>query len=277
MNFVEFNTLKLEYKRYGNGSKAIFAFHGFGRHAIDFKIFQPYLKNDYTIYAFNLFHHGKSQYPKDRIEKNTLRKEEWLTIIEKALYELKIDKVTLMGYSLGGKLCLQLIELMPERIEHVLLYAPDGIKKNFWYHFASNTALGQNGYRFMLKNPQIFFSSVSFLKKTGIINEKIRKFAVNNMDSAKKRKLVYTVWLTFKATNPNIQKVASNIQTYHITVDQFFGKYDRVIPPKLGVYFSRLIGQTEGLHILEKGHALITKDVAEKTASLLLTSNKKRC
>ena len=277
MNFVEHNALKLEYKHYGNGSKVIFAFHGFGRHAIDFKVFQPQLENNYTIYAFNLFHHGKSQYPKDRVDKNTLRKEEWLAIIEKALNQLQIDKITLMGYSLGGKLCLQLVELMPQRIEHILLYAPDGIKKNFWYYFASNTALGQKGYRFMLKNPQLFFKTVSFLKKTRVINEKIRKFAINNMDSAKKRELVYTVWLTFKETNPNIKKVASNIQEYNIAVDQFFGRYDRVIPLKLGIYFARLIDQRESLHVLEKGHSLLTADVAEKTASVLLIPNKKRC
>ena len=251
-NFLEYGDLKLEYTVFGTGNTPLLAFHGFGRHANDFEVFEELYGKKYTIYAFNLFHHGKSKYPDERVEQNTFTKHEFRGLFSKFFIDLKVEKAAFMGYSLGGKIALMFTEIFPEKVESLWLFAPDGIKKNIWYFIASNTVIGRSVYKYFLENPTLFFKMVNGMHKTKLINDKIKKFAMNNMDEKEKRELVYKVWLTFKDTNPNMKLAIQNIKKFNIPVYQFFGKNDKVIKPKLGDWFSKKIGQEQNLLLLKR-------------------------
>tara|TARA_R110002050_G_scaffold109799_1_gene221291 strand:- start:2182 stop:3006 length:825 start_codon:yes stop_codon:yes gene_type:complete len=256
--YIELGNLKCEYLTFGTGKIPLLAFHGFGRHASDFKVFEELFGHKYTIYAINLFHHGNSQYPANRIEQNTFTKHEFQEMFRVFFESKNIEKAAIMGYSLGGKIALMFTEIFPEKVESLWLFAPDGIKKNFWYFVASNTFIGRNVYKYFLENPNLFFSMVNGMHKTKLINDKIKKFAMNNMDEKEKRELVYKVWLTFKDTNPNMRIAIQNINKFNIPVYQFFGKNDKVIKPKLGDWLSSKINQKQNFHVLEAGHAILT-------------------
>ena len=256
--FISHNNLKLEYITFGTGAIPLFAFHGFGRHAEDYLVFEELLRSKYTIYSFNLFHHGRSQYPDERIRSNTFTKNEFKTLFTNFIKEIGADKFAVMGYSLGGKIALMFTEIFPKQIEALWLFAPDGIKMNIWYLIASKTSVGRSVYRYFLENPGLFFSMVNGLHRTKLINDKIKKFALNNMDEKSKRELVYKVWLTFKDTNPNMSLCIHNIKEQQIPVYQFFGKNDKVIKPQLGDWFSQKIDQKENYHVMPAGHTLLT-------------------
>ncbi|MGB0880854.1 MAG: alpha/beta hydrolase [Polaribacter sp.] len=257
-HYIKHNNLELEYYKYGSGSIPLLAFHGFGRHAQDYQVFEELFGSKYTIYAFNLFHHGKSKYPSERVESNTFTKTEFTNLFKGFFSQFPNEKFGIMGYSLGGKIALMFTEIFPSQVESLWLFAPDGIKLNFWYIVASKTAMGRGVYKYFLENPGLFFSMVNGLHKTKLINDKLKKFAMNNMDEKEKRELVYTVWLTFKDTNPKMNQVIANIKKHEIPVFQFFGKNDKVIKPKLGSWFSNKINQTENYHVLQAGHNLLT-------------------
>ncbi len=263
--FLELGNTKLEYFVFGTGKIPLLAFHGFGRHANDFIVFENSFGKKYTLYAFNLFHHGGSQYPEDRVEQDTFTKHEFKEMFTHFFTDKQISKAGIMGYSLGGKIALMFTEIFPEKVESLWLFAPDGIKKNFWYFIASNTWIGRSVYKYFLDNPYLFFSMVNGMHKTKLINDKIKKFAMNNMDKKEKRELVYKVWLTFKDTNPNMRLCIQNIKNLNIPVYQFFGKNDKVIKPALGDWFSKKIDQENNFHILQAGHILLT----EKTANYI--------
>ncbi len=262
-NFLTYNDLTLAFKKFGTGPKVALAFHGFGQSSDEFRIFKPILGNEYTIFSFDLFHHGKSAFPENRIEKDTFTKAELKAIFDLFFEQNPCTRTLVIGYSLGGKISLIMVELFPTKIKRLWLFAPDGIKKNFWYHFASNTFVGNRIYKHFLRNPDLFFTMVDSLHKAGLINEKLKKFAFNNMDDAEKRELVYKVWSTFKKVNPDIRKVASLIRENNIAVCQYFGKYDKVIKPGLGKWFAKKIGQENRLFILEAGHVLLTEKTVD--------------
>lgn len=266
--FVTSGELKLEYITFGTGPTPLLAFHGFGRHAKDFAVFEELYGKKYTIYAFNLFHHGESEYPQERVEQNTFTKHEFRALFSSLFASNNIDKMAVMGYSLGGKIALMFTEIFPEKVESLWIFAPDGIKKNIWYFIASNTMIGRSIYKYFLENPQLFFSMVNGMHRTKLINDKIKKFAMNNMDEKEKRELVYKVWLTFKDTNPNMNMCIQNIRKFNIPVYQFFGKNDKVIQPKLGDWFSKKIGQEENYHILQAGHLLLTSKTVKYITGL---------
>lgn len=261
--FFTYNELSLEYIQFGSGPIPLLAFHGFGRHASDFEVFEQEFSKKYTIYAFNLFHHGNSIYPEHRIEHDSVSKTELKALFQNFLNEKSIETFSVMGYSLGGKIALMFPEFFPNELKEVWLFAPDGVKMNFWYFVASKTFIGRKIYKYFLNHPQLFYSMVDNLNSVGVLNDKLKKFALNNMNEKEKRELVYRVWLTFKETNPNMNVVIRNILNQNIQVYQYFGKNDKVITPNLGRWFSAKINQKENYHVLRMGHNLLNNKTVE--------------
>lgn len=251
-----YKNYQLEFLQFGEGPKVILAFHGFGRKAEDFLLFEKLLHTEYTVYSFNFFHHGNSVYPKNRIEKDTLKKEELWGIIHSFLQAQKIERFSLMGYSMGGKICLSLIENFASQIDELFLFAPDGIKINFWYKFTSKNRIGNLIYKRILYHPTNFFRFLKFLKRIRLITDKMHRFVMYNLETEEKRKLVFTVWMTLRLIEPKPRKCAQLIQNNKIQCGLFFGKYDQIIKVKTGKWFSELIQQKESLHIVECGHNL---------------------
>src|SRR5260370_41963530 len=107
-NFVSFQGL-WEYEVFGNGSEILLAFHGFANHPSDFKVFEPALGTKFKIISFHLPYHGPV--PSDLSGKEISYSKEDLKQLFKKFFALNsIKNFSLMGYSLGGKIALQLME-----------------------------------------------------------------------------------------------------------------------------------------------------------------------
>ena len=260
----------IEYFVYGTGNKILLAFHGFNNHAEDFKVFGNTFGNEYTIVAINLFFHGQSQAQNHIVEKGF------------SIYDLKnlfdeiadlfpAEKYSLMGYSLGGRIVLKLIEIYPEKIEKIILLAPDGIRISIMYRFLTQTFPGNRLLKRVVDNPSIFFSLAGFLRKTGLLGEKKYQFTLGNYDSKTKRQKVYQVWMVLRKIISKKSEVKNAIRKNNLPVALFFGEYDLIIPPSIGKKFQKGMGKYMSLHILKSGHKLLKEDIVKEIYSRLMT------
>ncbi|MFZ6051068.1 alpha/beta fold hydrolase [Halocola ammonii] len=254
---VSHKDLKLEYITRGEGSQIILAFHGFGRKAEDFLLFEPLLRPDQKLVSVNIFQHGESRFPEHRIERDPVNDKEWSDLISKILEREKAESYWVMGYSLGGKLALQTSLTMAFKPKGILLFAPDGIKINKLYSFTSKTTAGRAIYKQVLKRPKPFFKLADLLKFLRIISDKIHRFVNFHMDTHQKRRLVYDTWLIFRNFEPNLREVALTVEKYEMTVHMLFGKYDKIIPPAHGEKMAEILKNPKSLHVLESGHLLL--------------------
>ncbi len=262
MKYITHNGLRLGYKQFGEGKKIVLAFHGFGQNASVFSFLTPIVGSDCTLVSVSLFHHESSFFPENRIENEPLRKEEWQVLITELINRFTRDKVLLMGYSIGGKMCLTLAETIPERVEKMILVAPDGVKNNFWNHLASRTYLGKIVFKSIINRPAFFLNSVRFLQKAKLVSPATKKFVMLNLEKKASRMRVYNVWLTFRLFKPNMNLIVNNCLKHSIAVEQFYGKKDPVISSTYGISFSKKLKQPNGLHILNRGHNLLTQELA---------------
>ncbi|MFZ5553371.1 MAG: alpha/beta fold hydrolase [Bacteroidota bacterium] len=258
----------LEYIRFGNGSETLLCFHGFDRSMNDFLLFEEELQNRYTIYSFNFFHHGNTVYPQQRIDKNTLRMEELKELFYDFFQQKNIQRFSLMGYSMGGKISFALLHCFPLQIDTMYLMAPDGIKVNFWYSFTSKNRVGNVLYRFLLKKPEPFFRFMRALKLYRLLSDKLYRFVLFNLETEAKRKQVYNVWLTLRLIEPKASQSARLINENNIHCYLFFGKYDSVIPPRIGEYFVQLLNEKH-LHVVETGHNLFRGEMKNELKKIL--------
>lgn len=256
-----YQSLKVAYVQIGDGMETYFAFHGFGRKQEDFEIFQTRLKPNQRIISFSLFAHGESYFPQERIPHEPLTAEEWKSIIQALMDFFQVKKIHLLGYSMGGRVCLMTLQLMPKKIGRVLLLAPDGLKINLLYRFASGTTIGRKIYRYIIDNPSFLFRIAKGLNKIGLLNDKLHRFVHVHLDTREKRWQVHDAWLFYKNMFPDLQGLAKIIREREDSFLMIFGKYDSVITPALGNKFSKMIGNDSHIRIVDAGHRLMTTEV----------------
>src|SRR5688572_12937046 len=111
-SYFEGQGLKLEYETFGSGKTPLLAFHGFGTDSNLFRVLEPSLGKRYTVYSLNLPFHGLSQVDAKTISHGVTQRQ-MKKFIEDFLVHIKAADFSLLGYSIGGKIVLELITLFP--------------------------------------------------------------------------------------------------------------------------------------------------------------------
>ena len=183
--------------------------------------------------------------------------------------EKGIERFSLCGYSLGGKIALALTELFPERMQNLFLLAPDGIKANPWYYFASQTLLGQRLNKTSIKNPWIFRSFLNMSRRLGLADKKQAQFASTQMGNKEQRMKVYRIWMAHRRIKPDLTHLAELIHKFNIQTVLYIGKYERVIPLAPAKKFISTLGKNGTYIELDTGHQLNLEEIASQINSSL--------
>ncbi|QNF33862.1 alpha/beta hydrolase [Adhaeribacter swui] len=255
--FVQEGRSRLHYKIYGRGEQVVLAFHGYGQdhsHFYNLAGVLPHVK----IIAFDLFFHGQSVLHKKDM---SLQKEFLAKLIQKFLDEHQIKRFSLMAFSMGGKFALTLLEAFPEKINQVLLVAPDGISTSFWYSVATYPGWLQGLFKRTVVRPARFFKFINWLDNKRLIDPGLIKFAAWQMNSTQKRLRVYKSWVGFRTLTFDIRKIVNLLNNQNIKFTLFLGEYDQVISGKRLQVFARAVKNCE-LIILKTGHTFLLHEVA---------------
>jgi pimeloyl-ACP methyl ester carboxylesterase len=217
----------LNYKKYGTGPKFLLAFHGFGQTELAFQLFETSLGIDYTIISIDLFFHGKSQWPADELPVPT---ESWHDLLLDILKAEQVDKFSVMGYSLGGKLALTMAILFPQRVQRIILAAPDGIYLNPWYKVATGTRVMRAVFHYLNDHSALLIRLISFFSRIRLVSVRLAKFAISQVVNSSNGTSIYHAWVGFRLFTQNIEKVLQTVNENNIHVTVVAGKYDTVIP-----------------------------------------------
>jgi pimeloyl-ACP methyl ester carboxylesterase len=257
--FFDFERVKLHYTRLGNGNKNLLMFHGFGQNHGAFKVLEDLLLNEFTIYSFDIFFHGKSLWNKGE---EALEKPFWKALLWEFLVQHNIERFSLLGFSMGGKFVLASLEAFPEKVEHVLLLAPDGIRTNFLYSLATYPTIFRSLFKSMINHPKRLKFVETLAVRTGLIDKGILRFVDLQMDTLEKRNRVYHAWVVFRHLKFDMKAIAKIINSHQIKLTLMVGKYDKIITAKnMDHLLKRLDYYT--LEILETGHNGVVQESAK--------------
>ena len=265
---IRHNDYEVEYFVFGTGPETLIAFHGFNNNAWDFHDLGTICGNQYSVLAVNIFFHGSSRV-QDRVISRGFSLKDLKDLFRDIYNILPTDKYTLMGYSLGGRICLKLFELYPDKIDRIILLAPDGIRVSRFYLFLTRTFAGRFILKKVIYRPEIFFIVARMLRKSGIVGEKKYQFAVNNFDNRHRREKVYQVWMTLRNVISKNSSIKSLLGRYDVHLFLFFGKYDRIIPSSIGRRFARGAENHVHFYELDEGHRMIRPDTLRKVMKIV--------
>ncbi len=262
----------ISYFQFGNGPKQAVCFHGYGETATNFEFLAKHAGNQYSFYAIDLPFHGKTEW-KEGLDFTT---EDLLAVVEEILSEgnqkpkIKNQKFTALGFSLGGRIALGLYEAIPEKVERLILLAPDGLKVNFWYWLATQTRLGNKFFAFTMKKPSWFFGFLKLMNKLKLVNASIFKFVNYYIGDAEVRRLLYARWTALRNIQPNLKKIKQQIIVHKTATRLIYGKHDRIILSLVGEKFKKGIEEHCTISVIHAGHQVLHEKHVEEILPALL-------
>ncbi len=265
--YFSFGNSRIHYSYWGTGGRLLLCFHGYGESAASFAFLGEALGGDFTILAIDLPYHGQTKWDDGLY----LSPQDLLHVLEQIARQFPLDQQAwwCLGYSMGGRVALQLFELAPDRIGRLVLLATDGLQMNFWYWLATQTTAGNKLFHWTMKRPGWLF----FLLRAGhvlrVVNPSIYKFTAHYVDDAQVRENLYARWTTMRGFRPDLAAIGRFIRQYETPVRLLYGNYDRIIRWERGERFCRPNAAYCSLTLLPAGHQLLQAKFLEVIAKAL--------
>lgn len=240
---------RITYQKYGDGPAVLLAFHGFGQDHTAFSPLEIAIEGRFTLYAIDLFFHGNSQYT----ESGLLTKTKWSQLMNRFMAAQSIDRFSLIGFSLGGRFALATAEAFADRLDQLLLIAPDGITLNRWYWLATESRFGRWLFRYTLRHLSMLTTVGQAFTTLGLLNRTVMRFAGISLATPEQRTLVYTSWTRFRQIHSDMNTVAELLNKQSVRVRFFTGAFDRIVPGSYVLPLTRRLRHYE-LTVLKTGH-----------------------
>ena len=264
--FLTYHDSSISYSQFGNGQTLLICLHGYGEDAASFAFLEPFIGSDFTCIALEMPFHGNTNWNESYPFTVTI-----LTEIIELIWQGPVENAYVIGYSMGGRIALQLLEYIPACISKLILVAPDGLQKNIWYTLSTQNSVGNTLFHYTMRNPDWFFSTVSLLYKLGFINKSIYNFVHFYLDDAESRMLLYQRWTILRKFNPRISILQKMIQHHKIKLRMLYGKYDRIILSKRGYRLMKHLEENVQLLEIDAGHQLLKVKYKDVLLSLIYT------
>jgi pimeloyl-ACP methyl ester carboxylesterase len=262
----------ISYRCFGSGPRPALCFHGYGEDASSYDFLDKYAGDQYSFYSIDLPFHGETEWN----EGFNFTTGELVEIVNLILSGTNLQsstsnfQLTLLGFSLGGRIALTLCEAIPEKVERLVLLAPDGLKTNFWYWLATQTWSGNKFFSFTMKHPGWFFGFLKVLNKLKLVNASIFKFVNYYIGDKEVRRLLYARWTTLRKLKPHLPTIKSEVRKDNIKVRLIYGRHDRIILSSVGEKFRKGIEEQCTISVIHSGHQVLhEKHIDELLPALL--------
>lgn len=236
----------------------MFAFHGYGQTRTVFSELTRCFP-EYTIYAFDLFFHGESNWE----ESDTIMSPAFIQeFIAGFALRNNIQRFSLLGFSIGARVVLAAIPLFSSMIDHVWLLAPHGVKSDYLYKFATRSGIGTRLFRGMLSQSGWLFCLFDLMARSGIADRKLLRFAKSRLRTEAGRKRVYNTWMLYSALDKPWKEVVAVLNTSGIRLIVVLGASDFLFKPD---YFESRLKDVINKEImtLESSHERLIYDMIE--------------
>jgi pimeloyl-ACP methyl ester carboxylesterase len=158
---------------------------------------------------------------------------------------------------------------MADKVEKLILLAPDGVNFNFWRWLGSETWTGNKILAYTIHNPAWISWVINKAEKLRVMHGSLADFVRYYIHDDETRLILYRRWISMRKFSPSLSKLKKLIKKYRIPVRMMFGAFDRVIPYEGGERFRKGIEEFATVKVVESGHNLLSEVQASKIVQLI--------
>jgi pimeloyl-ACP methyl ester carboxylesterase len=249
-----FQNSTLSYQKIGQGPHVVFAFHGFGQTGEVFEPLANPVANIYSCYCFDLFYHGKSTWG----DVTPLEKKKLKELFIAFTTELGIQKFSVLGFSMGARFALTLVETMPQYIENSCMVAPDGLVKNLWHTLATASAVNRILFKRLTTHPRALINLTKFLIQLRIIKPSLGRFVQHQLRIPHNGLRIYNTWTQFRKLEAHPATLNTSLSDYDLTLRIISGIGDDLIDKSKLFKASAFTKQYEFIAVNAAHHNLLS-------------------
>ena len=251
--FIDINGYKTRYWLSGNSESIILLLHGF---AFSVEIWESNiheLSKNHKVIALDLLGFGLTDKPKGK-----QKIEDFPLFVFEFLKKMSIQKVHIVGHSMGGLIATKMAELHPEVIESLVLLGSAGFSKNIPMHFRI-FSLPFIGEMFVKPNKRGLMSALrknTYVKSavTPKLADKLFEFSLHPEMGPTLLKITRTAVDFFGFKGFIIRNIKKDIHKLTMPVLIIWGKEDSIIYLDHAYVANRLIKQSKLVIFDECGH-----------------------
>lgn len=233
----------------GSGHQLFIGFHGFANSARYMLPLAKALSDDSTFYAIDLPFHGETDWQHSHFNA--------LDIAEVCQNIMKRENVSLfsiVGFSMGGRIGIKLLEVIPQSIDKLYLISPDGFGTRWIRH------LEKLPFKFRLKLANwdkidlTLLKFTKFLENTGAINGLPHRFFKNHLNDVDRRARMFGSWVSLSHFSVKPRRLKKNLKRSGKEVLLVFDRNDPITSSKRAIKrmnrlksYANLV-QTDGGH-----------------------------
>jgi pimeloyl-ACP methyl ester carboxylesterase len=184
-------------------------------------------------------------------------------LIELLCQKEGVERFHLCGYSLGGRMSLVTLEVLPEKVISVTLFSPDGLMKSKLYKFGNEFFLGKKLLHFALDHSKQAAKLVEITGKLHLVPMTKVNFVKYQLENHDRLSRVKTVWSALSLCWPDFEKIfTKDFSANKIVIA--FGNHDPIIPPAHGKALSTYMSNYPIIiELLPMGHRTLKKEGVE--------------
>jgi pimeloyl-ACP methyl ester carboxylesterase len=266
--FIRYGQSKIHYLYHGSGSNNIICLHGYGESAASFNSIVNHLPAAFSLIAIDLPFHGQTEWNENKPFTIADISAVLTQIFE--THRIIQQSFVLVGYSMGGRIALSLLQHCPEKISRLILLAPDGLKVNFWYWLSTQTTMGNRLFRYILNNPKLLLKTINISGHFKLINKSVFKFISKYINDKKVCDQLFNRWTCMRTFKPGIKKVREIIRVKKISVKMLYGQHDRIIVTRRAARIRKGLESLCELYIIDAGHQVLQPRYAGIITSLII-------
>ncbi len=249
--YIHIGKNKLFYKKFGHGARLLIALHGFAHDHKMFNVLQKGLAYHFTVYSIDLPYHGRSQWKDKHYDHKLVER-----LVHHILKEEQKDQFSAIGFSYGARLWMSSLPFIEEKLSHLYLLAPDGLKTQ-WLGIAERSPRFLISILSRMSNkPERLYKFANRLRKLRLINRFAHRFVLHHLSTIALRNRLFQTWRSIKYFRVDKKQVKEIISKNRIQLSVIVGKRDSIITLSAVKNLVRGLPNTQ-LHLLNKSHFLI--------------------
>lgn len=233
----------------GQGNQLFIGFHGFANSARYMLPLAKALSDDSTFYAIDLPFHGDSDWKDSYFNAFDIAE-----ICQKIMEREDCSLFSIIGFSMGGRIGIKLLEVIPQSIDKLYLISPDGFGTRWIRH------LEKIPFKFRLKLANwdkidlTLLKFTKFLENTGAINGLPHRFFKNHLNDIQRRNRMFGSWVSLSHFSVKPRRIKRNLKRNGKEIMLVFDRNDPIISSKKAIRrmsklksYANLV-QTDGGH-----------------------------
>lgn len=263
--YIRINGVDIYYERIGQpfkeGTPVLVLVHGYLSSLFSYRLLTPLLANDFSLLIFDLPGFGKSE--KSKTYKHSL--DNYAKTLLQLIKAFDLNRVTVVGHSMGGQIGLRAALLAPNKIERIIGLAAAGymgpVKKSL--RMATRLPSFPFFLRFYFRRHKMLNTFLDVTYNKTIVTKEMMDGYIEPL----KEKAFYNS-LTRLIQDREGDLSSEEVAQIHQPVLLLWGKEDRIVPLKIGERFAKDLPNATLKIFKETGH-LLPEEKPEEVAEAI--------